>query len=133
MTEHTKHTTFADIFKLFERLTSDDAQENAGAVLIDAFRLIVEHCLRSQQDDYLGCQKHDRPDDRIDYRNGYKKRAILTPAGKVDINVPQTRKKGFHPTIPTLNDGSRLDNAFRTAVAEMYLKGVSTRKVSEIV
>ena len=62
MTEHTKHTTFADIFKLFERLTSDDAQENAGTVLLDAFRLIVEHCLRSQQDDYLGCQKHDRPD-----------------------------------------------------------------------
>ena len=43
MTEHTKHTTFADIFKLFERLTSDDAQENAGSVLLDAFRLIVEH------------------------------------------------------------------------------------------
>ncbi|MCI7004030.1 MAG: IS256 family transposase [Akkermansia muciniphila] len=133
MTEHTKHTTFVDIFKLFERLTSDDARENAGVVLLDAFRLIVEHCLRSQQDDYLGCQKHDRPDDRIDYRNGYKKRAILTPAGKVEINVPQTRKSGFHPIIPTLNDGSRLNNAFRAAVAEMYLKGVSTRKVSEIV
>ena len=43
MTEHTKHTTFADIFKLFEHLTSDDARENAGAVLLDAFRLIVEH------------------------------------------------------------------------------------------
>ncbi len=43
MTEHTKHTIFADIFKLFEHLTSDDARENAGVVLLDACRLIVEH------------------------------------------------------------------------------------------
>lgn len=133
MTEQLKNTTFAGLSRLFEQLTSRNSQENASSFLLDAFRLIVEQCLRAQQDGYLGCRKHDRPDERIDYRNGYKQRTVLTPAGSLDLNVPQTRKSGFHPIIPTLREGSRLNDAFRAAVAEMYLKGVSTRRVSEII
>lgn len=67
-------------------------------------------------------------------RNGYKPRTILTSTGEITLDVPQVRNSAtpFHPVIPGFEQGARIDRALHLSIAEMYLQGVSTRKVAKV-
>lgn len=67
-------------------------------------------------------------------RNGYKPRTILTSTGEITLDVPQVRNSAtpFHPVIPGFEQGARIDRALNLSIAEMYLQGVSTRKVAKV-
>jgi transposase-like protein len=62
--------------------------------------------------------------------NGYKNKTMLTRLGEVTFEVPQVRSGGFYPSA--LERGSRSEQAMNLALAEMYVQGVSTRKVIEV-
>ena len=78
----------------------------------------------------------ERPD-RQGYANGFKAKALKTRVGEVNLRIPQTR--GFRddlgrPFYPrALERGVRSERAMTIAIAEMYVQGVSTRKVTKIV
>ena len=81
---------------------------------------------------HLGAGRYERTEGRTGYANGYKPKTLKTAAGKLLLQVPQVRDsdRPFYPR--SLERGSRSDRAIRMAVAEMYIKGVSTRKVQSV-
>jgi putative transposase len=70
---------------------------------------------------------------RLSYANGYKSKRIDTPAGTADVAVPKTVGHGAEPFFPqSLERGCRSVCAVMLAVAEMYVKGVSTRQAEAV-
>ena len=88
--------------------------------------------MRFERELHLGAARYERTEARTGYANGYKPKTLKTAAGKLLLQVPQVRgsDRPFYPR--SLERGSRSDRALRMAVAEMYIKGVSTRKVQSI-
>jgi transposase-like protein len=65
---------------------------------------------------------------RRDYANGYRSKTIATRVGKITFDVPQVRQSDFYPN--SLKKRLRSERALKLALAEMYIQGVSTRKVA---
>jgi len=76
---------------------------------------------------YLHANPNERTAERVDYANGYKPKTVTTRVGELTFEVPQVRNGGFYPSA--LEKGSRTEQAVNLACAEMYVQGVSTRKV----
>ncbi len=93
---------------------------------------IYNLAMKFERELHLGAKSYERTDERIGYANGYKPKTIKTAAGNIQLQIPQVRDtdRPFYPR--SLERGSRSDRALRMAVAEMYIKGVSTRKVQSI-
>ena len=66
----------------------------------------------------------------MDYRSGYYSRSLVTRVGKLELRIPQDRQGHFPTQI--LRDSQRSEKALVSALAEMYIQGVSTRKVKAI-
>ena len=91
---------------------------------------IFNRVMRLERGEALGAASYERTSERKGYANGYKKKRWDTRLGRLDLDVPQTRGVSFYPSC--LEKGSRSERALKVAVAEMYLKGVSTRRVEKI-
>ena len=96
----------------------------------EALRILVNEATKIERAEYLGAQPHERTPERRDHANGFKPKTMLTRMGEVTFAVPQTRQGGFYPSA--LEKGSRTEQALNLALAEMYVQGVSTRKVIEV-
>ena len=134
MTEQDKITIFDALIKPFlcsDTLTSDHEGDNLFA---QAIRQLLNSSLLAQQDNHLGCERYERMTARNGQRNGFKPRTIRTSTGQITLDVPQVRNAHtpFIPIIPGFERGSRIDRALNLAIAEMYLQGVSTRKVAKV-
>ena len=93
----------------------------------EALRILVNEASKIERAQFLNAQSHERTAERTDYANGYKPKTVMTRVGKVTFEVPQVRGGGFYPSA--LEKGSRTEQALNIALAEMYVQGVSTRKV----
>src|SRR5215467_2707813 len=100
----------------------------------DAFRRllerIVQEMLESDMDETLGAEKGERTSNRQGYRSGYYGRTLITRVGKLALRVPQDRQGRFRTEI--FERYQRSEKALVGSLAEMYIQGVSTRKVKEI-
>lgn len=76
---------------------------------------------------HLGVAPYERSPDRRGQANGYKPKTAATRMGEITFAVPQVREGGFYPQA--LEKGLRSERALKLALAEMYVQGVSTRKV----
>jgi putative transposase len=93
----------------------------------EALRILVNEASKIERAHFMNAQSHERTAERTDYANGYKQKTVLTRVGNVTFDVPQVRGGGFYPSA--LEKGSRTEQAVNIALAEMYIQGVSTRKV----
>ena len=93
----------------------------------EALRILVNEASKIERNHFLNAQPHERTADRIDYANGFKPKTIMTRVGELTFEVPQVRGGGFYPGA--LEKGSRTEQALNIALAEMYVQGVSTRKM----
>ncbi len=85
----------------------------------------------AERSDYLGAAPYERSSERIGYANGYKDKTLKTRLGRMALKVPQTRDSEFYPQ--SLERGLRSERALLVSIAEMYVQGVSTRRVKKIV
>src|SRR5690625_5586968 len=76
-------------------------------------------------------QTYERSSDRHDYRNGYYERDYVLNVGRVKLKVPRTRSGQFSTEV--FERYKRCDQAFLLSLTEMFVNGVSTRKVTNIV
>jgi len=91
---------------------------------------VLNKAMCAERDKALNAAPYERSDDRQGYANGFKPKTLNSRMGSLQLQVPQTRGIAFYPGC--LEKGLRSEKALKLAVAEMYLKGVSTRKVEAI-
>lgn len=113
---------------LLEQLIAQGPNDIAG-VFARAFELAME----LERERFLRAGRYERTPERQGYANGYKPKRVDTPAGSVTVQVPKTAGHGDTPFYPqSLERGRRSVRAVMLAVAEMYIKGVSTRDVEAV-
>ncbi len=99
--------------------------------LAEAVRILLNEAMIIERSRSLGAAPFERTDERIGYANGFKDKTVKTRLGKITFDIPQTRGGvGFYPSA--LERGLRSERALLLAIAEMYLNGVSTRKVTKV-
>jgi putative transposase len=86
--------------------------------------------VEAERDAYVSADPFERSGERRTQGNGYQARQLRTRLGVLDLKVPKTRDGGFYPSI--LERYQRSEAALVTSLAECYVQGVSTRKVSRI-
>ena len=100
----------------------------------EAFRKVLEKLLNLamglERSEFLGAEPYERTSQRRGHANGYKDKKIATRVGELRLKIPQVRGLSFYPQ--SLEKGCRSEKALKLAIAEMYVMGVSTRKVTEI-
>ena len=93
-------------------------------------RAILQEVLEAEMTEALGAGKGERVEGRLGYRSGYYGRSLVTRIGKIELRVPQDRQGRFSTEL--FERYQRSEKALMAALAEMYVQGVSTRKVKAI-
>ena len=104
---------------------------NGFAGLADAVTVLLNSAMVGERSEHLGAAPYERSAQRTGYANGYKDKVLKTRLGSLALKVPQTRDGDFYPQ--SLERGLRSERALLLAIAEMYVQGVSTRRVKKIV
>lgn len=91
---------------------------------------VVQQVLEAEMEEALQAGKGERTDSRLGYRSGYYTRSLLTRVGRLELRVPQDRQGHFSTQV--FERYQRSEKALVLALAEMYVQGVSTRKVKAI-
>ena len=108
------------------QLLADNGFEGMASVI----QILFNEAMKLERNEYIGAEPYQRTEQRRDYANGFKPKTINSRIGKLELQVPQTRDGDFYPS--SLERGERSERALKLAVAEMYVQGVSTRKVAKI-
>lgn len=111
--------------ELLEQIASDGFDK-----LPELIRIVVNAAMQAERQQYLGAAPYQRTPERQDQANGYKPKTVKTRLGEITFDVPQVRKGDFYPEA--LEKGLRSERALTMTLAEMYIQGVSTRKVTAV-
>jgi transposase-like protein len=93
-------------------------------------RAALQEVLEAEMSEAVGAGKGERTPLRLGYRSGYYGRTLITRVGKLELQVPQDRDGRFSTEL--FERYQRSERALVAALAEMYVQGVSTRKVKAI-
>lgn len=105
--------------------------ENGFDGFADVLRILLNEAMKIERDQALGAGPYERSETRKGHANGYKPKTVDTRLGRVTVDVPQVRGDvQFYPS--SLEKGCRSERALKLAIAEMYVKGISTRRVNGI-
>lgn len=110
--------------ELKQALTED------GDFLKPLIQLVLQEVLEAEMEEAVGAGKGERTEGRKGYRSGYYRRSLVTRVGKLELQVPQDRQGRFSTDI--FERYQRSEKAFVNILAEMYIQGVSTRKVKAV-
>ena len=98
--------------------------------LREVVRAVLQEVLEAEMTDALGAAKGERTAARLGYRAGYYSRTLVTRVGKLELRVPQDREGRFSTEL--FERYQRSEQALVATLAEMYVQGVSTRKVKAV-
>ncbi len=98
--------------------------------LVPVVQEAVQAILELEMEECLQAGKHERTDQRLGYRSGYYRRRLITRVGTMVLRVPQDRAGHFSTQV--FEQYQRSEKALVAALAQMYVQGVSTRKVAAI-
>ena len=105
--------------------------ENGLEGIGDAVSILINEAMKVERSSVLKARPWERTAARAGYANGFKDRQVASRLGTLLLKVPQVRGGiGFQPSA--LDKGIRSERALKIAMAEMYIQGVSTRKVTSI-
>ena len=96
----------------------------------NALQEVVQEVLEAEMDETIGARKGERTSERNGYRSGYYFRGLTTRVGKMELRVPQDRAGRFSTEV--FERYQRSEKALVASMAEMYVQGVSTRKVKAV-
>ena len=122
MTHDQQSTRFEELLQLLG--------EHGFDGMAEAIEILMNEAMKLQRADALGAMPYQRTESRRGYANGFKPKTVNSRLGRLNLEIPQTRDVEFYPSV--LERGERSERALKLAVAEMYVQGVSTRKVAEI-
>jgi putative transposase len=122
--------TYQDDFNLPIELLEQIAEQGFDFIP-ELLRVMMNTAMQIERQKFLGVGPYERSQERQAHANGYKPKTVKTRVGNVTFDIPQVREGGFYPEA--LEKGQRSERALILTLAEMYIQGVSTRKVSAIV
>jgi len=109
----------------------EQVAEHGLDILPELIRIVLNSAMQAEREPYLGAAPYQRSVERRGHANGFKPKTVQTRVGEIQFDIPQVRDGGFYPSA--LEKGLRSERALHLTLAEMYLQGVSTRKVSAII
>lgn len=92
---------------------------------------LIQETLEREFTQFVGAERFARSPERRDVRNGHRRRKFTTRVGTIELRVPRDRAGRFQPSL--FARYQRSEQSLVLALTEMYLQGVSTRKVTTIV
>lgn len=98
--------------------------------MLEVFQTLLNEAAKIERSEALRAAPYERAEERTGHANGFKDKTIHTRMGAVKVNIPQVRGLAFYPSC--IEKGNRSERALKLAIAEMYVQGVSTRKVQKI-
>lgn len=100
--------------------------------IVGVLTSVFNEAMKIERENALNAKAYERNQERNGYANGFKNKTLKTRAGDLKLNVPQVRNhpEGFYPSV--LTKGMRSEKALMLTISEMYINGISTRKVSKI-
>jgi putative transposase len=111
--------------ELLEQIASEGLE-----YLPELIEVLINTAMQAERSKHLKADLYERTDQRKGYANGYKPKTVKTRIGDITLEVPQVRDGSFYPGA--LEKGLRSERALTMTLAEMYVQGVSTRKVKAI-
>ena len=93
-------------------------------------QIAVQEFLEAEMNECLGAAKSERTEGRLGFRSGHYPRKLITRAGTLELRVPQDRDGRFSTEI--FSRYQRSEKALVAALIEMYVQGVSTRKIKAV-
>ncbi len=121
--------TYRNDFTLPAELIEQVAEQGLE-IVPELIRIVLNAAMQAERSEHLQAEPYQHTDERRGYANGYKPKTLRTRIGDITFAVPQVREGGFYPQA--LEKGLRSERALTLALAEMYVQGVSTRKVKAI-
>ena len=112
------------LIELAEKHAGDDFLRELG-------QFTLQRLMELETDERCGAARHERSEQRIKRRNGYRERSIETRIGKLDLKIPKLRSGSYFPSF--LDPRKSSERALVAVVQEAYVKGISTRKVDDLV
>ncbi|MBT5547416.1 MAG: IS256 family transposase, partial [Desulfobacula sp.] len=120
MTQHKEDTVIRTVLEII----NENGLEGIG----EAVSILINEAMKVERSSALNARPWERTEYRAGYANGFKNKSVASKLGKLHLNVPQVRGDvDFYPSA--LEKGLRSEKALKFAMAEMYIQGVSTRKV----
>jgi len=105
--------------------------ENGFDGMANVLQILLNEAMKIEREDALAAGAYQRTPERKGYANGYKPKTVDTRMGRITVDVPQVRGDvDFYPSA--LEKGCRSERALKVAIAEMYVKGISTRRVTGV-
>ena len=114
---------------LLDLLNKDEQGADPG-FLRDGVRLLAQELMDAEATQLAGAGLHERSENRLTYRNGYREREWDTRVGTVDLQIPKLRQGAYFPSL--LEPRRRHEKALLAVVQEAYVHGVSTRAVDHL-
>ncbi|EDM25277.1 transposase [Lentisphaera araneosa HTCC2155] len=123
------HSTQENSSVLLEMI--QQVTENGESGMLEAMRVLLNEAMKVERSNSLEADPYERNESRLGYANGYKNKTVNTRLGAMKLNIPQVRGEiDFYPS--SLEKGLRSERALMTAMAESYIQGTSTRKVTKL-
>lgn len=122
MTMHYDDTVLSQLYDLLN--------ESGSEAFSRALTMLLNEVMLIERSHHLQAQPYERTEQRTGYANGFKPKTLRTRLGELTVNVPQVRDSSFYPAA--LDKGTRSERALKATLAEMYIQGVSTRRVAAI-
>jgi transposase-like protein len=104
--------------------------QQSDDVLAELMGKVAQAAIDAQFDEFIGAEHYERSADRKDRRNGFRERTVDTRMGSIDLRIPRAREGNFVP--PLVEHRKRSERALVAAVQEMFVSGVSTRKIERV-
>jgi putative transposase len=121
--------TYQSDFTLPQELLERIASEGFD-ILPQLIQIVINAAMQAERQQYLRAAPYQHSPERQGYANGFKPKTVKTRLGEITFDIPQVREGGFYPQA--LEKGLRSERALTLTLAEMYVQGVSTRKVAAI-
>lgn len=111
-------------------INEDKVKDHLGNFVRQTVEETLNAMLEAEADQLCKAQKHERNAERQGYRSGHYERTLLTKAGEIKLQVPKLKKVTFETAI--IERYKRREISVEEAMVEMYLAGVSVRRVEDI-
>lgn len=121
---HEKDYTLLE--QVIQMLSKNDGEHKFARII----EKVVNEAMKLERSKAVKAEPYERTEIREGYSNGFKDKTLTLSSGKILLKIPQVRGMEFYPSC--IEKGIRSERALKLAIAEMYVKGVSTRRVSQI-